>query len=49
MTEGTLNIEYHVKRLIMIAVAKYKTEYQQAQALGIDRRTLYNYKKKYNL
>ena len=49
MTEPTLNIEYHIKRLILIALGKYKTDEQAAKALGVARRTLYNYKKKYHL
>lgn len=44
-----LNIDYNIKRLIIIAMANYKKEYEQAMALGITRRTLYNYKKKYKL
>lgn len=47
--EGTLNIDYHVKRLLLIAIAKFKTEKEQAEALGICTTTLWKYKKKYNL
>lgn len=47
--EGTLNLEYHIKRLIMIAVGKYPTLKEQSDALGISRVTLWKYKKKYNL
>lgn len=49
MTEGTLNIDYHIKRLMMIAKGKYKTEKEQAEALGISTTTLWKYKKKYNV
>jgi len=49
MTEGTLNIDYHVKRLLLIAIVKFKTREEQAKALGISLRTLFNYLKKYNL
>lgn len=44
-----LNIDYHIKRLVLIAMAKYKHHTEQAEALGIDVRTLYNYRKKYKL
>lgn len=44
-----LNLEYHIKRLILIALGKFKTEKEQAKALGISTRTLYSYRKKYNL
>jgi len=47
--EGTLNIDYHIKRLLLIAKGKYKTEKEQAEALGICTKTLCKYKKKYNL
>lgn len=44
-----LNIDYHIKRLLIIAEAKYKTKKDQAQALGISVQKLNSYKKKYNL
>lgn len=44
-----LNLDYHIKRLIIIALAKYKSQPEQAKALGITTRTLYNYCKRYNL
>lgn len=44
-----LNIEYHKKRLVLIAITKYKRYDEAAQVLGITRRTIYNLIKKYNL
>lgn len=46
---GSLNIDYHVKRLILIAMGRFKTCKDQANALGISATTLINYKKRYNL
>jgi len=47
--QENLNIHYHTKRLILIALGKYKTEDEQAKALGICPRTLYKYRKIYDL
>jgi len=44
-----LNLDYHIKRLLLIAIAKYSTQAEQAKALGITSRTLINYCKKYEL
>lgn len=44
-----LNLDYHIKRLLLTAIAKYKTQQEQAKALGITNRTLINYCKKYDL
>jgi len=44
-----LNIDYHIKRLLLIAIAKFKTKPEQAKALGISERTLTVYFKKYNI
>lgn len=44
-----LNLDYHIKRLLLIAIGKYKTQSEQAEALGISQRTLTTYLKKYNL
>lgn len=49
MMQENLNIHYHVKRLILMSLGKYKTEDEQANALGINKRTLYKYRKIYNL
>lgn len=49
MAEEYLNIDYHIKRLILIAMAKYKNKKEQAKALGIHTRTLADYKWRYNL
>ena len=45
----SLNIDYNVKRLVMIAIVKFKTKKEQAEALGIHARTLDNYLKRFNL
>jgi len=47
--QENLNLDYHIKRLIIIALAKYKTETEQSRALGVSKRTLYNYRKRYSL
>lgn len=44
-----LNLDYHIKRLLLIAIAKYKNKTQQAKALGISRPRFDNLKKKYHL
>ena len=49
MPKEYLNIDYHIKRLILIAMAKYKTKKEQAKALGIHTRTLADYKWRYKL
>ena len=49
MAEEYLNIDYHIKRLLLIAINKFKTEKEQAEALGVTTKTLYNYRKKYSL
>ncbi len=46
--DESLNIEYHVRRLVLIAISKHRTKEQAAQALGISVRTLYWYQKKFN-
>jgi len=47
MTE--LNLDSNIKRLIIIALSKYKRQQEQAKALGITTRTLYTYIKKYKI
>jgi transcriptional regulator with PAS, ATPase and Fis domain len=47
MTE--LNLDSNIKRLLCSAIDKYKCQDEQAKALGISKRTLYNYIKKYNI
>lgn len=47
--DGSLNIEYHVRRLIVIAIAKYKTTKEQSEALGISINTFKAYRKKYGI
>lgn len=44
-----LNLDYHIKRLLIIALAKYRSKRKQAKALGVSRQRLDNLKKKYNL
>lgn len=44
-----LNLDYHIKRLLLIAVAKFKTQDEQAKALGISRATLKRYCIRYDL
>lgn len=44
-----LNLDYHIKRLIIIAMSKYTHYTEQAKALGVTTRTLFNYRKKYGL
>jgi len=44
-----LNIDYHIKRLLLIAITKFKTKPEQAKALGVSERTLTVYFKKYNI
>ena len=44
-----LNIDYHIKKLLIIAIARFKTKKEQAQALGITIKTLARYLKKYGL
>lgn len=46
--DENLNIEYHVRRLVLIALGKFKTRKEAAQALGITPRTLARYQKKFN-
>lgn len=44
-----LNLDYHIKRLLLTAIARYDTQKEQAKALGVTSRTLINYCKKYKL
>lgn len=44
-----LNIDYHVKKLIIVATAKYKVKKDRAKALGITECKLNGYLKKYGL
>lgn len=47
--QGSLNIDYHTKRLILIAMGRCKNKSEQATALGISIKYLYILKKKYSL
>jgi len=44
-----LNLDYHIKRLVIIAQAKYHRKGKQSKALGITVRQLNSLKKKYNI
>lgn len=44
-----LNLDYHIKRLLLIATGKYKTKSDQSRALGITVKRLNGLKKKYNI
>jgi len=49
MKEEILNIEYYYKIFSIKALNKSKTNKEAAQKLGITERTLYRYKKQYNI
>lgn len=49
MNTMELNIDYHIKRLILIALNRYKTRREQGKALGITKPTLRSYCKKYGI
>ena len=49
MKEEILNIEYYYKTFSIKALNKSKTNKEAAQKLGITERTLYRYKKQYNI
>ena len=44
-----LNIDYHVKNLVLKALNKYPTVEQSAAALGVSLRTLLRYKQTYGI
>jgi hypothetical protein len=45
----TLNIDYHVRRLVVKALNIFPTKIGAAKALGICQRQLYNYIKQYDI
>ena len=49
MAEEILNIEYHTKILVIKALNRSGMSCEAAQLLGISERTLYRYKKQYNI
>ena len=44
-----LNLDYHIKRLLLMAITRYRNQSEQAKALGISKATLTRYLKKYEL
>jgi hypothetical protein len=44
-----LNIEYHVKRLVLLALNKSARQFEAAKLLGVSERTLARYKKQFNI
>lgn len=44
-----LNLDYHIKRLLLIAISRHKLKKDQAKALGISIETLNKYTEKYEL
>lgn len=48
MTEN-LNLEFHIKRLVIKALNKFNSDTKAAEALGISIRTLYHWKRKFKL
>lgn len=44
-----LNLDYHIKRLLLIAITRYKKQDEQIKALGISKSTLIRYCKRYDL
>ncbi len=49
MDDLTLNIDYHVKRLVLIALKKYASRNDQARALGRTVRWLQKYIEKHKI
>ncbi|MFC4261892.1 helix-turn-helix domain-containing protein [Ferruginibacter yonginensis] len=44
-----LNIQFHIKRLVLKALNKCKTDAEAAKELGISIRSLYLYKKEFKI
>lgn len=49
MAEDILNIEWHVKRKVLKALNRFKTQEAAAEALGIEACTLSRYIRNYNI
>jgi len=49
MPEETLNIDYHTRRLILLALNKYKQQLPAAAALGISERWLRELRARYGV
>jgi DNA-binding XRE family transcriptional regulator len=49
MQTETLNISYHVQRMVLKALNKCKTKKEAAQALGVTTQTLNNYEYQFSI
>jgi hypothetical protein len=49
MTDEILNIDYHVRRLVVKALNLFPTKLGASKALGISERQLYTYIKQYDI
>jgi hypothetical protein len=49
MQAQTLNIDYHVRRLVVIALNLFPTKIGASKALGISERQLYTYIKQFDI
>lgn len=49
MSEEILNIDYHVKQLVLKALKRAATHQEAAKLLGITVRSLCNYKYRFNI
>lgn len=49
MEDEILNIEYHVKRIVLKALNKTRFVKQAADMVGVSERTLHRYKKDFNI
>jgi hypothetical protein len=49
MQAQTLNIDYHVRRLVVIALNLFPTKIGASKALGISERHLYTYIKQFDI
>jgi hypothetical protein len=44
-----LNIEWNIKRLVLLALNRYRTKKDAAKALGVSIKKLYTYQWQYNV
>lgn len=49
MSEEILNIDHHVKQLVLKALNKFRYLTEACRALGISERSLANYRQRYNI